>query len=58
MTNISIQTLSLQQVKEVIESKEENLRQCQDNHNTEMAELNDANQELQQRFDKVINILV
>ena len=53
-TNISIPTWSLQQLKEVMESKEENLRQCKDNHNKEMAELNDANQELQQRFDKVI----
>ena len=57
-TNISIPTWSLQQLKEVMESKEENLRQCKDNHNKEMAELNDANQELQQRFDKVIDPLV
>ena len=57
-TNISIPTWSLQQLKEVMESKEENLRQCKDNHNKEVAELNDANQELQQRFDKVIDPLV
>ena len=58
ITNISIQSWFIQKLKETIEGKEETLRQSKDAHNKEMAELNDANQELQQRFDKVINIII
>ena len=58
ITNISIQSWFIQKLKETIEGKEETLRQCKDAHNKEMAELNNANQELQQRFDKVINIII
>jgi predicted alpha/beta-fold hydrolase len=46
----------LQGLKQVVQSKEEDLQQRELLHNKQMAELNEANQELQQRFDKVIVI--
>jgi hypothetical protein len=48
----------LQGLKQVVQSKEEDLQQRELLHNKQMAELNEANQELQQRFDKVIVIYV
>jgi hypothetical protein len=46
--------LVFQELKQIIESKEEDLRRCKDLHNKEVTELNDANRELQQNFDKVL----
>ena len=39
--------------KRIIESKEDDLRDCKDKHNNEIAELNEAMQNLQKNFDKV-----
>ena len=45
-------------ILQIIESKEEDLCRCKDLHSKELVELNAANQELQQKFDKVIQIYV
>ena len=46
----------MQELKQIVKDKEENLRQCEHLHNKQVTELSNANEDLQQRFDKVIMI--
>ena len=47
----------IEELKLIVKDKEESLRQCEHLHNKQVTELSDANEDLQQRFDKAIQDL-